>query len=797
MTLSDIILSKLSPTDKPQDVFLALEITSEFVVAALWTVADGKTQLVHVGVAKEWEEEKELLLAVDESISSFPAIYTKKIQGVVFGLEEGWVEKNSIVQDKKPLLKQICEKLELKPLGFVVITESLVQYLKITEGLPLSAILINLEQSQAIVTLIKLGKIIKVETVGRSDDISLDLKEALVRFGEVDSFPSRILLFDGLNDFEEARQQIISYDWQKDLPFLHFPKVDILENDIPIKAIAIAGGSEIAKSLGFNIKEEGSPPSVNEPPVTTQKSVPLLTEIPANIDQPVNTEPVVSSTDSEEETSGQPEVQVNNHELKEPQEEALPKVDHIGFFHEHDVLNEEPMVLPTEKPTSETEKPLLAETVQSDAKPSVETPRAIENLTAVSSSDLAPKAKRTPLLKKLKAFKLPTFRLKLSKSWLLGLVPLLFFGSIFCLGFIAYWFLPRAEITLYFNRQITESEVTVSGDTTISQVDVDNEIIPIRRIPKEVSGTKTITTTGKSLIGDKAKGKVVIYNKTNLPKKFPKETVLYGPNGLTFYLDQEVEIASKSAQQSNEGEQIVYGKTEVAITAAKIGAEYNLKKDIEFTVKDYSKGTFSAMVLNDLGGGTSREVAAISEEDMTNLFNQLKEELLKQTSEDSSQQKEGEKVFVPDQEAEVLEKEYDKKAGDEGENLTLTLKLGATSYVYSDADLQLLVASKVLNSIPEGFNVEKTEIDQFEVQPDGKDKLSIKASAKAILIPKIDTEQIKEQIKGKYPNRAEEYFNTLANFNRADIKIFPSFFPAKLRTFPRRPERISISIKTT
>ena len=39
-------------------------------------------------------------------------------------------------------------------------------------------------------------------------------------------------------------------------PFLHFPKVEILDRQIAIKSVSIAGGEEAAKALGFEIIEE-------------------------------------------------------------------------------------------------------------------------------------------------------------------------------------------------------------------------------------------------------------------------------------------------------------------------------------------------------------------------------------------------------------------------------------------------------------------------------------------------------------------------------------------------------------
>ena len=245
--------------EEKKENFLALEINKETIKAAVWTVKSGEVKVLKLGSIEEWEEEKDFLSAADVTISSVSENITPEPQKVIFGLPEHWVKGEAIASEKKPLLAGLCQKLDLKPVGFVVSLEALITYLKDKQGTPPSAIFIRLSETEIVVSLITLGKVIASHHVGRSQDLALDIKEGLARFKSVDSFPARIILFDGLADFEEAKQQIISFDWQAKMPFLHFPKVESLNRDFVMEAIAVSGGSEVAKSLGFEIfspKEE-------------------------------------------------------------------------------------------------------------------------------------------------------------------------------------------------------------------------------------------------------------------------------------------------------------------------------------------------------------------------------------------------------------------------------------------------------------------------------------------------------------------------------------------------------------
>ena len=140
------ILQRLRPQKEAVEHFFAVEVTDDTVKSAAWTVIDGQTKVVAIGPTQNWDgkSQEALVEAVDQSISIASKNLPVEPDGVIFGLPESWSDEAGVITTKKPLLKFICEQLELKPLGFVVTDTALMAYLKIEEGAPPNAIFLQL-----------------------------------------------------------------------------------------------------------------------------------------------------------------------------------------------------------------------------------------------------------------------------------------------------------------------------------------------------------------------------------------------------------------------------------------------------------------------------------------------------------------------------------------------------------------------------------------------------------------------------------------------------------------------------
>lgn len=284
---------KKSPPSSSREYLYALEINHHLVKSAIWSVINHKPQVLAIGCNASWDDQTNdsLVNACDQTLSD--AANHLDVTGhlqpekVILGLAPDWIGPEKILPEKLAILKFLTGKLSLTPVGFVVTPEAVIRYIQITEGVPPTVILLGVWPQFLEVTLLRLGKFEGIQLVKRSPKIISDVIEGLSRFAHLDMLPSRMLLYDSGGDLEDLKQQLLSHPWQSPqthLPFLHFPKIELLPADFSIRAICLAGGTEVAQvsspeplvpevlspqELGFAVDSEtpaSSPIQSSQPP---------------------------------------------------------------------------------------------------------------------------------------------------------------------------------------------------------------------------------------------------------------------------------------------------------------------------------------------------------------------------------------------------------------------------------------------------------------------------------------------------------------------------------------------------
>ncbi|MBI1871824.1 hypothetical protein HYS10_00190, partial [Candidatus Collierbacteria bacterium] len=189
------------------EYFLAVEIHESMIKSAVWQVVDETPSIVSLGSYELWDSENSLINGVDASLTSATKGLAVQPDRVIFGLPDSWLVENKIHSTKQKLVQRLIKDLNLKPIGLVTISEAIVSQLKSQEGIPPTAILLEIYPSKVIVSLVNVGQIQALEEVGRSDDLARDVEEGLARF-EVEKLPARFILTNG-SDLENEEQQII------------------------------------------------------------------------------------------------------------------------------------------------------------------------------------------------------------------------------------------------------------------------------------------------------------------------------------------------------------------------------------------------------------------------------------------------------------------------------------------------------------------------------------------------------------------------------------------------------------
>lgn len=760
------------PGDAPE-VFWSLIIDKSWVEAGIWKVDGSEVVILAKGTSSTWQEGdiESLVSASDSSMSSAAAEIPEGVEEpekVVFGLHQVWIEDGDIKGEKLDILKKVSQELELKPSGFVVINEALAHYLKSQEGAPASVLLTGLAEDTVDLTLVQNGKIVGSSEVGKSMDLGQDLAEGLAKIPSLPQYPARILLYNHrVADLEEARQGLLNANWEKTgITFLHTPRVDILPENATLAAVSLAGGAEIAEAS--SVRFENQEPQIAQ--INTDSTDKSVEPSPKFADESVESENLDDGTIEISETIEQAPV-VPEKELEEVSLENLGFT--TGAFNAPPAPVNEPSLFPTP-----------------DIKP------------GIKKSKPNPPAGLAGLFKKLHV--LP---LKLPFPWkggsgifkVTGILLLVLLG----LG-LAYWFLPKAEVTIFIAPKKIEKTLEFSVSPDISVADIEKKLIPGKVQEAKVTGEKTAQTTGTRAVGDKAKGTVTIYRAAKTSVTLNTGTTLTGPNGLKFVLDEQVKVASGSGLAKP-------SEQDAKVTAAVIGAEYNLAANTTFTVGNYAEGDLQAENKSAFSGGSSREVAAVSDKDTANLESSLTTELLQKGIEELKSNLASTDTLV---ESSVLlqkdVKSFSAKAGEEASTLKLKIEGKVTTLVAPVEGVNQLVRASLEQEVPEGYslkddqitvNYKTAETPKSTIKKSTTAKENTKLSEKkyiaevsANLLPRLNPDEISKSIAGKYPLTAKEFLASLPGFTRVEIS-FNIKFPGRLRTLPRIPKNITIDVR--
>ena len=687
-----------------RELFLAIEIHESLIKTAVWQVEDEKPSIVSLGSYELWDSEDSLINGTDASLTEAIKGLDSQPDRVILGLPESWLVDNKVHPTKQKIIKRLKDDLSIKPIGVVTITEAVVRHLKDQEGIPPTAILLEIYPSKVIVTLVNVGEKQAIEEVGRSDDLARDVEEGLARF-DAEKLPARFILTNG-SDLSDEEQQIVSYPWTEKLPFIHIPKVQVLPIDFSIRAIALSGGAEAAKSLGIEITEEDQPPSESVADAAVESISGDFSSLGFKLEDeeeaPSETTPVINNPFEEEPTR------------KTGLLSRLPKLD-FGRL-------------------------------------SLGRPRLPE--------------------------------LNFSRPLLL-FAPLILL-ALFVVSATAYYFLQgRVKVTLTVSPLRRDQVIDMAiGTNPVA----DLLTVPATKKTISAKASDSLSTTGEAVVGEKATGKVNLFNYTDQPVSLKAGTKIISGN-LGFVLDGAVSIASKSGTMAADGS-FPPGNASAGITASRIGTESNLGKDTLFAIDTYPQGSLRARSESALTGGTSRTVKAVAKEDQEKLLASVSEKL-KAAIDDQLKKEDPDNRSLAVGPLKFTTKNFDYPVGGEATILNLDLAADLEVLIYSRKQLLSQVEGKVLESANPGqvLAAEHTQISLTDPIPGSNDTFTTKASVSAVLLPELSGQKLAEETKGKRVIVLKNLLQTVPGFKSATIEIYPnipllnSFLPVNDKHF--------------
>lgn len=772
MALPNFLGGKKSPDKR----MLALDIGSEVVTASVWSTAGGHVKVLKISSAIEWQEGRleELAEAADVALEELGKDATE-IDDVILGLQEDWIEQDHVITAKKPLLKNLSEQLKLKPVGFVVTHEALVAYLRELEGSPLNAVCIESTTAQFSVFVVKAGIKSATITVGRSENISADLSEAFSRM-KLDAYPSRIILFSARakpEELDQEKQNLLAFDWKKSFPFLHIPKVETLPHNILSTAICIAGGAEIARAGAVeNIEQASDQEKMNSGARTGIKNKDHHSAEDLGFHE-LEVEDVSKSADVSEkknESLGIMESQKPMQPLEPPTPPTLSD--------------------PHKEPREEFESNVIPVSVEK--KPfslpfSIFLPKfsaMFKNFSKFFSNIFAGRTLNEKFSSQVSGAK----RVRIAIAVIL-LILVVAIGA----GTFFLWSTAYANVIITIKTAPISQDIQLTLDPTAQQSNPTAGTLKVENVEKEVTGELEDNTTGTKIVGDKAKGKVTIYNATTGDKKLSAGTVFTAPNNLKFTLDTEVIVASSSGT----AESARAGTADSAMTAVNIGTESNIGAKTKFSVANFDQGSYVAINNDALSGGSSREIQAVSKDDYTKLENLLTKQLQQQALATLNTDQQQDTRIIPVGSVTVKSKTYTAKVGDEATTLKLTMTMVATALRYKTSDLVSVATAMLQSSMTDGaiLREEKTQIDPGEVQQTPTTGIQLKATLSSEIIPAVDKKKLAERIAGKTILQALSILKEQKEVGSAEITVSPRLAQIIFTAIPKDVDRVTIQTK--
>ncbi len=393
---------------------------------------------------------------------------------------------------------------------------------------------------------------------------------------------------------------------------------------------------------------------------------------------------------------------------------------------------------------------------------------------------------------KNKALKTPTTK-KIKPSTIFYLVSLILLIGV---GIFAYFWLPSADITLY----PATDEINFSGSFWVkkdAKLDLENSVIPGSLIEKEKTIEKSFSPSQEKETAQKARGEIIVYNKSTSPYRFVPGTRFQSSDGKIFKSLDWISIPAGNPDNPS--------KVEVLVEAEEAGEEYNIKPST-FTLPGLQGTVIYNLVYGksekEMSGGFVGKAKIVSEEDILEAEREMKA-LQEKAVEDLK-----EEIFkdLPEnldflKEAVVIDKEeiaFDKKAGDAGEIFKGKTSVKIKLLTFKEEDVRKIISEIVKGEVKDGVEFQEvlsSQVVNYQIsEAQGwTEAIHIEFKGNEKVAWKIDEEEVKQKIMGKTYEEFQKYIQEEMKGKIKDSNFVLS--PFWTNRIPTRPERVKITVK--
>lgn len=408
-----------------------------------------------------------------------------------------------------------------------------------------------------------------------------------------------------------------------------------------------------------------------------------------------------------------------------------------------------------------------------------------------------------PYTKTRRSFVFPTFKMPSFSGLGKSITPIII--ALLVVAFFAFNQSKREAIAkIIINSQPLTRSITVKVKAN-SPSDATTKILAGTNVKNTLEVTKEGATSGSKLVGEKAAGKIKLFNNTSEEKEFKKGQVVVYKNEdkeYEFAIDDAVTVpAKKESDPPTPTPTYVAGEIEADATALVVGSTYNIASGKILSVDGYKKADFSASVSQEFKGGKSETKKIVAEVDLKKVSSDLDAEVTKQSSQALSQKISNSQALIAQSAKVTLIKETpNHKVGDEVDTVSITRVVEVEGLVYMKDELDRLLDSLVKEFIPQGY-VLSSKDRQINVEVLGSSGSSILSSTEAdiqvtlktFVVPDISEDSVKKQLAGKSTEEAKKILGSIQNIKTYEFKLNRGYIPF-FNTVPKKLDQIKVEI---
>ncbi|MBD3362997.1 hypothetical protein GF362_04725 [Candidatus Dojkabacteria bacterium] len=367
------------------------------------------------------------------------------------------------------------------------------------------------------------------------------------------------------------------------------------------------------------------------------------------------------------------------------------------------------------------------------------------------------------------------------------------------LGLVILFFLlktlTKANVSVTPRTESVSVSETISASEDISEVNLDQKQIPLRKLTKSRSTSDTFTTTQTKETGERARGVVDFYNKTENEITLQQGHIITTINSnLNFKLDDTVTIPPRISEFTPSTYE------NAPIVAESHGEQYNISAT-DVKISGYNTiQELSGRIYRSTEGGSSKQINFVSEEDVNKAKASMDETLRTLLKSDINNLLSGDDVLIPGSENfNEIAFTVNPEVGTEAESFdVVNYELEISVLIVDQKDLDqfadLLITSQL--GIEEDENIHSdvaASIENVQLHENGSVTFDLKKSTDVKV--DLDSNSIFNSIKGKNLDQARTTLSSNEKVENYEIQFSPFFLPKFMKKVPEKDSKIEINIE--